>query len=461
MGKLCFAGLFSTLHIPLYAGREFTELDNGTHKVAIVNEKFARHYFGTINNVIGRHIGVGSDPGTKTDIEIVGVVGDTRYQTMHQEPPRQVFFPYLQNDWAGGMTAYVRTDLPPDQMFPLLRTAVQRLNPTLPVYLTKTEERQRNDSLAVEMLAAQLSSAFGVLATMLAAVGLYGVTAFVVARRTREIGIRMALGAISGDVVWLVMREVLLLAGAGVAVGLPAAPAVTRLVSSQLYGVTPNDPATIVLATAGITGIALLSGFLPARRRHACRSGHRYTVRVDTAIIVTYRGGNMPFTPKAFLGIAAMLLVCVPAGAQGVVMQANISLGMAKTMAEAALAACKDKGYHTAVAVVDRAGQVLVILRDEQAGPQTADMARRKAYTARTFRTTTLEFQKRTMDPAFAPQRDVADILALGGGVPVLVGKEIIGGVGSSGSSQEQDDACAKAGVAAVAQQLKPAGAGQ
>jgi predicted permease len=259
-------GFFATLHIPLYAGRDFTDLDNGTHKVAIVNEKFARHYFGTITNVVGRHIGYGGDPGTKTDIEIIGVVGDTRYQTMHQEPPRQVFLPYLQNDWAGGMTAYVRTDLPPDQMFPVLRGTVQRLNPALPIYLMKTEERQRDDSLAVEMLAAQLSGAFGVLATVLAAVGLYGVMAFVVARRTREIGIRVALGADGGNVIWLVMREVLLLAGAGVAVGLPAALAVTRLVSSQLYGVTPNDPATIVLATGGVAGIALLSGFLPARR---------------------------------------------------------------------------------------------------------------------------------------------------------------------------------------------------
>jgi uncharacterized protein GlcG (DUF336 family) len=166
----------------------------------------------------------------------------------------------------------------------------------------------------------------------------------------------------------------------------------------------------------------------------------------------------MPSTRKIFMGIGAMLLACVSMHAQGVVMQRNVSLGMAKTMAEAALAACKDKGYHVAVAVVDRAGQVIVILRDEQAAAQSTEMARRKAYTARMFRTTTLEFQKRTMDPAFAAQRNVADILALGGGVPILVGNEVIGGVGSSGSSQEQDDACAKAGVAAVAEQLKPAG---
>ncbi|MBV8730678.1 MAG: ABC transporter permease, partial [Acidobacteriia bacterium] len=258
-------GFFSTLKIPLLAGREFTDQDTGAHKVAIVNEKFARHYFGS-QPALGRHIGFGGDPGTKTDIEIVGVVGDTRYQTMHQDPPRQIFFPYLQNNWAGGMTAYVRTNLAGEQMFPALREVVRRLNPNLPVFLMKTEERQRDDSLAVELLAARLSSAFGALATVLAGVGLYGVMAFVVARRTREIGIRMALGAKGTDVVWLVMREVLLLAGAGIAVGLPAALAVSRLVSSQLYGIKSNDPSTILLATAGIAFIAMVSGFIPARR---------------------------------------------------------------------------------------------------------------------------------------------------------------------------------------------------
>ncbi|HLH43783.1 MAG TPA: heme-binding protein [Bryobacteraceae bacterium] len=155
------------------------------------------------------------------------------------------------------------------------------------------------------------------------------------------------------------------------------------------------------------------------------------------------------------LAALALAVFCAPARAQGVVTQRNLSLGLAKIIAEAALAACQSKGFHTAVAVVDRAGQIMVILRDEQATAQSAEMARRKAFTARMFRTTTLEFQKRTSDPAYAPQRDVADILALGGGVPVQVGGEIIGGVGSSGSSQEQDDACAKAGVAKVAALLK------
>ena len=155
-----------------------------------------------------------------------------------------------------------------------------------------------------------------------------------------------------------------------------------------------------------------------------------------------------------FAGIL-LLAVSLPAAAQGLVTERNLSLAMAKTIAEAALTACTSKGYHTAVAVVDRAGQVMVILRDEQATAQQVEMARRKAYTARMFRTTTLEFQKRTNDPAYAAQRNIADILALGGGVPIQAGNDIVGGVGSSGSSQEMDDACARAGVTRVADLLK------
>jgi len=154
---------------------------------------------------------------------------------------------------------------------------------------------------------------------------------------------------------------------------------------------------------------------------------------------------------RAFVAIG-LAAVATP---QGLVTQRNLSLPMAKTIAEAALNACQSKGFHTAVAVVDRAGQVMVILRDEQGSAMQVEMARRKAYTARMFRTTTLEFQKRTSDPAYAAQRDIPDILALGGGVPIQVGNEVIGGVGSSGSSQEMDDACSKAGVAKVADLLK------
>ncbi|MEO8258225.1 MAG: heme-binding protein [Acidobacteriota bacterium] len=159
---------------------------------------------------------------------------------------------------------------------------------------------------------------------------------------------------------------------------------------------------------------------------------------------------------KALAGIGIAVIASDGATAQGVVLQRNLSLAMAKTIAEATLAECKAKGFSTAAVVVDRAGQVMVILRDEQGTAQMVEMARRKAYTARMFRTSTLEFQKRTAsDPTLAPQRDVADILALGGGVPIQVANDTIGGVGSSGSSQDMDDACARAGVAKVADQLK------
>jgi uncharacterized protein GlcG (DUF336 family) len=153
--------------------------------------------------------------------------------------------------------------------------------------------------------------------------------------------------------------------------------------------------------------------------------------------------------------IAVVVVVSGRAAGQGVVMQRNLSLPLAKTIAEATLAECKAKGFNTSAAVVDRAGQVLVLLRDEQATAQTLEMSRRKAYTARMFRTTTSEFQKRTNDPTLAPQRQIPDILALGGGVPIQIGNETIGAAASSGSSQEIDEACAKAGIAKVADLLK------
>ena len=165
----------------------------------------------------------------------------------------------------------------------------------------------------------------------------------------------------------------------------------------------------------------------------------------------------MSYAGRALIGMSVAMMFSSPATrAQGVVMQRNLSLTMAKTIAEATLAECKSKGFNTAAAVVDRAGQVLVILRDEQATAQHAEMARRKAYTARMFRIPTMEFQKRTAgDSLTAAQRDLADILALSGGVPIQVGDDTIGAVGSAGSTLETDDACARAGIAKVADLLK------
>ena len=160
----------------------------------------------------------------------------------------------------------------------------------------------------------------------------------------------------------------------------------------------------------------------------------------------------MSYTLKALLVIGTAVM----AHAQGVVMQRNLSLGLAKNIAEAALSECQSKGYHTSVVVVDRAGQMLVLLRDEQAAPHTTEMARRKAYTARMFRRPTAEWAERTRPGTdINAQRDVSDTLALSGGVPIKIGDETIGAVGSAGSTLELDDACAKAGVAKAESLMK------
>jgi predicted permease len=257
---------FKTMNIPILLGRDFRMTDGrGAPKVCIVNERFARKYFKD-GNAVGRHIGMGGDPGTKLDIEIVGVARNTKYESMRDEVPEEVYQPYHQMDFVLGMYVYVRTARQPEQAFSMIRRTVNGLDSNLPVFEMKTIEKQMEESLITERLVATLSAGFGLLATLLASIGLYGVMAYMVAQRTREIGVRMALGAATGDVVWLVMKEVLLLVGIGIAVGLPAAWGLTRLVKSQLYGIQPNDAATLALAVAGIAVVALLSGYIPARR---------------------------------------------------------------------------------------------------------------------------------------------------------------------------------------------------
>jgi predicted permease len=257
---------FKTMDIPILQGRDFRMTDGrGAPKVCIVNEKFARRFFKD-GLALGKHIGMGGDPGTKLDIEIIGVVRDTKYEGMREEVPLEVYRPYHQMEFVIGMYAYVRTARQPEQAFSSIRQVVNNLDPNLPVFQMKTIEAQMEDSLITERLVATLSTGFGVLATLLAAIGLYGVMAYLVAQRTREIGVRMALGAATGDVVWLVMKDVLILAGIGIAVGLPAALGLTRLVKSQLYGIQPNDALTIVASTLGIACAALLAGYLPARK---------------------------------------------------------------------------------------------------------------------------------------------------------------------------------------------------
>ena len=271
------SGYFTTLGVPLVSGRDFTDRDRQSQQhgdkpdsqvslVVIVNEKFATRFFGSVDKAVGRHVGYGIDPGTKTDMEIVGVVKDIKYTSLRDEVPVQMFEPYLANNFPSGMTVYVRTTMAPEPFFALARAKVRELDSNLSVYGMRTMDDQISNSLLVERLIASLSAVFGFLATLLAIIGLYGVMAYTVARRTREIGIRMALGAFQGDVIWMVMREVLVLVGVGLAAGLAGAFVLTKLIQTQLYGVTGHDPATVVLAALGLAVVASAAGYIPALR---------------------------------------------------------------------------------------------------------------------------------------------------------------------------------------------------
>ncbi|MFL6452313.1 MAG: ABC transporter permease [Bryobacteraceae bacterium] len=257
---------FDALGIPFLTGRDFRMNDAlGSAKVCVINDAFAKKYFGTVN-AVGHKIGMGIDPGTKTDITVIGVVRGTKYESMRDEVPVEVFRPYRQMEFATGVTGYVRTRSTPEQMFNIIRKRVHDLDANLPVFDMITLEKQMENSLVTERLVTSLSTGFGLLATLLAAIGLYGVMAYTVTRRTREIGIRMAIGAAKPHVLWLIMREVLVLLGIGMVIALPLSWALTQSVRSQLYGIQPTDPLSVAAATFGIAAVAMLAGYLPARR---------------------------------------------------------------------------------------------------------------------------------------------------------------------------------------------------
>ena len=256
---------FPTMGVSLLAGRDFDGRDTGeTRRVCIVNRRFAEDYFPG-QSAIGRHVGfVIMHP--KVDIEIVGVIENTIYSGPREGQRRQVFVAEPQESRLNGETFYVRTHWNSKRMFGAINKTVKKLDPRVATYEMQTLESQLDRTLLTERLIAMMSAAFGALATLLASIGLYGVMAFVVARRTKEIGVRMALGAMRGSVVWLVMREVLLLLGVGLAVGIPAALALGRLISAQLYGVKANDPWIASIAAILLSVIAAMAGLVPARR---------------------------------------------------------------------------------------------------------------------------------------------------------------------------------------------------
>jgi len=269
-------GYFKALGIPLLKGRDFDQRDAYSpgppgpddpppFRVAIVNERFVKKYYGAADP-IGRRVGFGDNPNTRTPIEIIGVVADAKYTDVRDEIQRQIFFPYLENREAGGFTVYARTTLDANSAFAIARDTIRELDPNLPMSGLRTFERQIQQSLQSERMIATMSSAFGVLATVLALVGVYGVMAYTVARRTREIGIRMALGATGNRIAWLVVREILTIAAAGMAIGLPLAWWLSRFVEAQLYNVKPMDPIAIAAAMAALALVAIAAGVIPSRR---------------------------------------------------------------------------------------------------------------------------------------------------------------------------------------------------
>ncbi|MGH9816522.1 MAG: ABC transporter permease, partial [Candidatus Acidiferrales bacterium] len=256
-------GYFQTMGVPILEGRDFDARDmKEDHKVAIVNQRFARHFFGE-KSAVGRHLGRGGGPDVKLDIEIIGVVADSLYEGPREGVRRQVFIP----NWGKNSAAfYVRTAMGSSATYAAVRNEVRKLDAAMPVYELKTLEGQLDETLLTERLIALLSAGFGFLATGLAAIGLYGVMAFVVTRRTKELGVRLALGAQRSSVIWLVMKEVLLLLVIGLAVGVPSAMALGRLVSSQLYDVESGDPWIAGTTVVVLAVVAAAAGMIPAHR---------------------------------------------------------------------------------------------------------------------------------------------------------------------------------------------------
>lgn len=252
---------FETLGTPLFTGRDFTFQDRmGAPMVAIINQTMARYYFRN-GNPIGRHVTMGRDT-----MEIVGVVGDAKYVSLRETAPRTLYVPCFQEELPWGPAVFIRTSLTTSAITAPLREFVRALDRNVPLADISTLSQHVEQSLIRERLIAMLSSFFGLLALLLACIGLYGVMSYSVVRRTNEIGIRVALGAARRDVLRLVLQETMLLVALGIGIGLPVALASTRLIRNQLFGLEPNDPFTICAATLLMVAVSALAGYLPARR---------------------------------------------------------------------------------------------------------------------------------------------------------------------------------------------------
>jgi predicted permease len=272
---LISANFFEVMEIPIVAGRGFTESDAATGpKVVVINQAAARKYFPN-ENPVGQRFG--TSPETTGQMEIVGVLRDTKYSSVREPAPPTMYVPFTQSR-AGSAVFEVRTAGPPSASVGAIREAVRQIDPNLPLQDVSTQLEQAERRFAQEKLFAQAYSLFGVLALVVASVGLFGLMSYSVSRRTNEIGIRMALGAQRLDVLRLVMRESMLLVAIGVVIGIAAALGAGRWVESLLFGLAATDVVTILVATAVMLGVSALAGYLPARRAS----------RVDPMIALRY-----------------------------------------------------------------------------------------------------------------------------------------------------------------------------
>ena len=280
-------GFFEALQSRLVSGRLLTaqdarvppkDEDGWPYRTAVINETFARRYF-TKGDPVGRQVGIGGDPGTPTPITVVGVIADSKYQAIREDATPQIFLSALESPGLNNLTVYVRSRLTTPAAVANFRGVVRTLDPGLPVFNVATLDERVARSLRNERLVAGLSAAFATLATLLGVVGLYGVMAYTVTRRSREIGIRMALGARAIGVAGQVIREAGLLVAAGLVIAAPAAWWLKGYVSAELYGIQPSDPRTIALAAIGLMAVGLIAAALPARR--AARVSPMQALRED------------------------------------------------------------------------------------------------------------------------------------------------------------------------------------
>jgi predicted permease len=256
-------GYFETMGIPLLLGRDIDEHDMMTKRnVMVVNETFARHFFGR-NNPVGRRLGMKEGV---YDWEIIGVVKDSKYTGLREEPTRMMYVPARPGPWASRTVVHLRTSGNPAALVSALRQNVHELDKTATISNVHTVQEELERSVSRERLLGTITSLFGALALLLAVIGLYGLVAYGVARRTREFAIRIAVGAKAGGIVRLVLREALWLLAVGTTIGLATAWVLGRVVSSVLFGVEPADPSSALVAVLVLAAVALVAAWIPARR---------------------------------------------------------------------------------------------------------------------------------------------------------------------------------------------------